>query len=567
MRIETFITYRNLRGTVATTEEFRERLGQYDRRQMLWLCAAISFSLDFVVQAYTEQSHRAWVNRLFPVPLAAWILENKANVFHRQQLLFLMQEVAKFCPEIGDAPGVQLPLAELGELFLMANDELNAPIPEPSVPSDSSLQLIAMLVPSNEANLFTNAFQKMGRAHLIVTQIAELRRKEKSFFDIRMLFDQATGIPYDVFEGLMVVVFTRLVNVSEAMKDVTKFGIDESYFAKLPLPAEQIERFFALVSANPDEFRRALIDQNPRRNDFRVIRDKPLIRIEKRYFPLDAQIGFEKFDSAVYWNILKSLPKDQQNIFPVFWGEVFEDYVIWLLQRTANQEINRLIPNPRYADDPDQQVCDIIVQCDRTAIFIEVKGNTITSAAKYSGDIESLRDELERKWVGAADKRKGVTQLVPAIQATCLDSAPRSINGIDMRTVSTVIPLVITRDEFGGYMGVNTYLNNRFRETLGKVRYQKSITPLICICADSLEKLSPYLKDIRFSEILSVRLRGDKKLSTLFFQQVGPYLRKKDNTSEDRRPDVLKDATFDVSRAAAQAFGLLPDGTAPLPQV
>jgi hypothetical protein len=567
MRIETFITYRNLRGTVATTEEFRERLGRYDRRQMLWLCAAISFSLDFVVQAYTEQSHRAWVNRLFPVPLAAWILENKANVFHRHQLLFLMQEVAKFCPEIGDAPGVQLPLAELGELFLMANDELNAPIPEPSVPSDSSLQLIAMLVPSNEANLFTNAFQKMGRAHLIVTQIAELRRKEKSFFDIRMLFDQATGIPYDVFEGLMVVVFTRLVNVSEAMKDVTKFGIDESYFAKLPLPAEQIERFFALVSANPDEFRRALIDQNPRRNDFRVIRDKPLIRIEKRYFPLDAQIGFEKFDSAVYWNILKSLPKDQQNIFPVFWGEVFEDYVIWLLQRTANQEINRLIPNPRYADDPDQQVCDIIVQCDRTAIFIEVKGNTITSAAKYSGDIESLRDELERKWVGAADRRKGVTQLVPAIQATCLDSAPRSINGIDMRTVSTVIPLVITRDEFGGYMGVNTYLNNRFRETLGKVRYQKSITPLICICADSLEKLSPYLKDIRFSEILSVRLRGDKKLSTLFFQQVGPYLRKKDNTSEDRRPDVLKDATFDVSRAAAQAFGLLPDGTAPLPQV
>ena len=404
-------------------------------------------SLDFVVQAYTEQSHRAWVNRLFPVPLAAWILENKANVFHRHQLLFLMQEVAKFCPEIGDAPGVQLPLAELGELFLMANDELNAPIPEPSVPSDSSLQLIAMLVPSNEANLFTNAFQKMGRAHLIVTQIAELRRKEKSFFDIRMLFDQATGIPYDVFEGLMVVVFTRLVNVSEAMKDVTKFGIDESYFAKLPLPAEQIERFFALVSANPDEFRRALINQNPRRNDFRVIRDKPLIRIEKRYFPLDAQIGFEKFDSAVYWNILKFLPKDQQNIFPVFWGEVFEDYVIWLLQRTANQEINRLIPNPRYADDPDQQVCDIIVQCDRTAIFIEVKGNTITSAAKYSGDIESLRDELERKWVGAAEKRKGVTQLVPAIQATCLDSAPRSINGIDMRTVSTVIPLVITRDE------------------------------------------------------------------------------------------------------------------------
>lgn len=48
MKIDTFITYRNLRGRVASAEEFRERLSHYDRRQLLWLCAAVSFSLDFV---------------------------------------------------------------------------------------------------------------------------------------------------------------------------------------------------------------------------------------------------------------------------------------------------------------------------------------------------------------------------------------------------------------------------------------------------------------------------------------------------------------------------------------
>jgi hypothetical protein len=563
MRIETFITYRNLRGVVPTTEEFRNRLMRYDRRQMLWLCAAISFSLDFVIRAYTEEAHRNWVRRLFATPEAEWIIRNGANVFHRHQLLFLMQEVAGRCPEIGDPPGAQLPLAELGELFLMANDQLNTPIPEPTVARDSSLQLIVMLIPSNEANLFTNAFQKMGRSHLIVTQLAELRRQEKGFFDIRVLFLQATGIPYEVFEALMVTVFTRLVNVPEAMKDASKFGIDENYFAKLPLPSAQIERFFSLVSVSPDEFRSALTEQNPRPNDFRVIRDKPLIRLQNRYFPLDAHIGFEKFDSAVYWSILRSLPKEQQNIFPVFWGELFEDYVVWLFQKTANQKINRIIPNPRYADDHNEQVCDLIVLCDRIAIFIEIKGNTITSEAKYSGDIDSLRTELDRKWVGASDKRKGVTQLVPAIQATCSDNPVHRIDGIDLRSVSTVIPLVITRDEFGGYMGVNTYLNNRFKEMLGKTRYQKSVTSLICICADTLEKLSPYLNDIRLSDVLSVRLHGDKKLSSPFFQNVSPYLQKRGGTSEDRRPEVLKDATFDVSRTAARAFGLTPDEAAP----
>jgi hypothetical protein len=57
MRIETFITYRNLRRAVPTSEEFHARLSLYDRRQMLWLCAAISFSLDFVVGAHTEEAH------------------------------------------------------------------------------------------------------------------------------------------------------------------------------------------------------------------------------------------------------------------------------------------------------------------------------------------------------------------------------------------------------------------------------------------------------------------------------------------------------------------------------
>jgi hypothetical protein len=361
---------------------------------------------------------------------------------------------------------------------------------------------------------------------------------------------------------MMVVVFTHLVNVPEALKDASKFGIDESYFAKLPLPFVQIKKFFALVSATPGEFRAALTAQNPRPNDFRVIRNKPLIKIGNRYFPLDAQIGFEKFDSAVYWSILKFLPKEQKAIFPVFWGGIFEDYVIWLLQKTVNEEINHIISDPRYSDNADQQVCDVIVQCDETAIFVEVKGNMITSKAKYSGDIDSLRDELEQKWVGGSEKKKGVTQLVPAIKATCCDEAPRRINGIDMRNISTIIPLVVTRDEFGGYMGVNTYLNNRFRATLGKVRYRKSITPLLCMCVDSLEKLSPYLDDTRLSDLLSVRLRGDKKLSTQFFDPLGPYLKHKNSGKADRRPTILKDATFDVSKAAAEAFGLRPEEVA-----
>jgi len=246
---------------------------------MLWLCAAISFSLDFVIGAFTEDSHTSWVRRLFAASDAELIIRNRANVFHRHQLLFLMQEVARFCPEIGDPPGAELPLRELGELFLMANDQLNTPIPEFSTSADSALQLILMLLPSNEANLLANAFQKMGRAHLIVTEIAEARRGGKNYFDIKALFGEATGISYHAFEALMVMVFTRLVNVQDVLKDANKFGIDQSYFAKRPLPKPEIERFFGLVSATPEQLRADLMAQNPRPNDFRVTRNKPIVKI------------------------------------------------------------------------------------------------------------------------------------------------------------------------------------------------------------------------------------------------------------------------------------------------
>jgi len=374
-----------------------------------------------------------WVKKLFTTSDANVIFANKATVFHRHQLLFLMQEVARCCSEIGEPPGTKLPFEETGEVFLMANDLINIPIPEAETPRDSSLQLILMLLPSMEANLFTNAIQRMARGHLVVTRIADLRQKEGAYFDIRESLLNATGITFEAFEALMAMVFTRLLNVEDVLKDASKFGIDESYFANVPLPPEVIREFFSLVSATPEEYSAALAAQNPRLNDFRVIRDKPLAKIENRYYPL---------------------------------------------------------------------------------------------------------------------------------KACCSDENPRQIDGIDMGTISTVMPLLITRDEFGGYMGVNTYLNDRFREIIGKRHWRKSITSLLCVCVNTVEKLSPYLGDTALCELLSVLLRGDKKLSSPFFSELGPFLRRKNGGGEDRRPSMLKEGTTEVGKVAAKVLGLKPtEGT------
>jgi len=45
-------------------------------------------------------------------------------VFHRHQLLFLIQEVIKHCPDLPQGERERIRADQLGQIFLMANDQL-----------------------------------------------------------------------------------------------------------------------------------------------------------------------------------------------------------------------------------------------------------------------------------------------------------------------------------------------------------------------------------------------------------------------------------------------------------
>jgi hypothetical protein len=311
-----------------------------------------------------------------------------------------------------------------------------------------------------------------------------------------------------------------------------------------------------MIASTPEQYAATLDSIKPRRNDFRVIRDKPLVQIGDRCFPLDAHSGLEKFETGVYWSILESLSEEQKKTFPSFWGQLFEDYVLWLLAESCADKRNRLYKNPQYAHDPRQEVCDAVVVCDQTAIFIEIKGNTITSEAKYSSDVDKLRDEIEKKYVGTERRRKGIRQLVTAIQNTCRGESPHAIQGVDLKFISTAMPLLITRDDIGGYFGMNAYLKARFKEVFGRVRYQASVAPCLCICSDTLEKLTPYLCDTSLADIFRSRIKNDKTLRAPFFARIGSILQRKNKGGPDRQPTLLKDATFAVKEVAKEVYGV-----------
>ena len=207
----------------------------------------------------------------------------------------------------------------------------------------------------------------------------------------------------------------------------------------------------------------------------------------------------EKFEASVFWTIFQSLSERQKEQFTSFWATVFEDYIDWLLSNSVDRSLNSFYPSPLYADSSNEEVCDGILIAGTTAIFIECKGGFVRGDAKYGGDPVKLKAEIEKKYV----KPKGVFQLARSVATVLNRSNPRPIQGVDLSRITTIMPLLITRDDIGDGFFVNTYLDFRFQDAKRELDLCKVVAPVYCtklisMSVDVIEKLSPYLTDLAF---------------------------------------------------------------------
>jgi hypothetical protein len=284
--------------------------------------------------------------------------------------------------------------------------------------------------------------------------------------------------------------------------------------------------------------------------------DKPLYKDGQNYFPIDLSLLTDKFDTGPFWKVNGHIPPDQRERFHVFWGQVFESYIQWLIGSSINGRTNKLLPNPRYSGKPEQEVCDAIVITGRCAILIEMKSSTFTVASKYGGDPGVLNSELQGKLVGTPTRRKGVHQLVEAVQRLCKADSQEHVDGLDPYEVTTFFPLLLLRDDLGSAIGINAYLNHSFQELIKGTKFLRTVTPLFCMSCQDLEKLSPYLLDTPLSAILTARYKSDKDLAFSFWTTENAVLTKKG----PRLPAVLATEVERLLELSVSRLGLKENG-------
>jgi hypothetical protein len=104
----------------------------------------------------------------------------------------------------------------------------------------------------------------------------------------------------------------------------------------------------------------------------------------------------------------------------------------------------------------------------------------------------------------------------------------------------------------GSAFFMNTYLNWHFQEMVKGKRFLRCVTPLFCLSADDIEKLSPFLRDSSLAEVLSARYKPDKNLKSSFWTVENSVLARKG----ERLPSLLVDQTEKLGEMIATRLGL-----------
>jgi hypothetical protein len=243
--------------------------------------------------------------------------------------------------------------------------------------------------------------------------------------------------------------------------------------------------------------------------DFEFLKDRPYFLFKGDMYMLDYEFALGKLESAVIWRVLRNLPTNKKEPWLSYWGLVFEEYVTWMLETYAASSLHKVFPSPTYLNTSDQ-ICDQIIICGDTAVLIEAKLATCTASDRYSGDYERVKGYLEDRLV----KTKGVNQLLAAVKRIGAKGAevPDYLKGINK-----IVPVIITRDDFGGCWGVNAYLNKRFKDQLSIDSHKgMAVTPLVSLNISCLERMMWVLQEKAFADVMEERIQTDPTLRQPF---------------------------------------------------
>jgi len=518
VKMRVWMTWSELtNGPRITKEQFQAQLAQYPKSSILIACTKLSVGFGYGPDACTvppDSVADLHIPIVFPSSLVphvnAWFHQEGRIPFFNGQLRYLTAETVRLQMEhyVPEVPENGPENDQFGELMLKAGELLYKKHVVVEDELDGYANIAAEFLPTYEIASATDPLFSFLRFYIWLTKIIPRIPTNLLKFDLEAEFQKLFPFPiitYAEFIGTFALhaLQERQTQTYDKPIDAT---LRKSWFKKTTVPETTLEQMFETVSFSLDKM------PNPKDTlgygDFEFLKDRPYFLFNDEMYMLDYEFSLGKLESAVIWRVLRSLPKDEKEPWLSYWGLVFEEYVTWMFEMYAAPALHQVYPSPKYLNSTDQ-ICDQIIVCGDTAVLIEAKLATCTAADRYSGDYEKIKAYLEEKLV-----TKGVGQLLNAVRRIGAKGA--DVPGY-LKDIKKLIPLIITRDDFGGCWGVNAYLNKRFKDQLTTESHDGiAVTPLVSMNISCLERMMWVLKEKAFADVMEERIETDPTLRQPF---------------------------------------------------
>jgi hypothetical protein len=500
-----------------TTEQFHAQLAQYAKSSILIACTKLSVAFGYGPDACTVPSDHL-VDLHIPIVFPSALVPHVHRWFHKGripffngQLRYLAADTIRLQPlhPVPEIPENGPTNDQYGELMLKSAELLYKKHVTVEDKLDGYANIAAEFLPPYEIASPTDPIFSFLRFYIWITKIIPRIPENLRKFDLEAEFQKVFPFPIVTYAEFIATfaMHALLERQNQTYDKLIDATLRKGWFKKTSIPEATIEQMFETVSFSLDNM------PNPKDTlgygDFEFLKDRPYFLFNGEMFMLDYEFALGKLESAVIWRVLRSLPSDKKEPWLSYWGLVFEEYVTWLFESYAAPALHNLHASPTYVNSTDQ-ICDQIVICGRTAVLIEAKLATCTAADRYSGDYKKVRDYLEDKLV----KTKGVKQLLSAVKRLGASGAdvPDFLKSIDK-----IIPVIITRDDFGGCWGVNAYLNKRFKDQLSRKSHKRIVvTPLVSTNISCLERMMWVLQKKPLADVMEERIKADPTLRQPF---------------------------------------------------
>jgi hypothetical protein len=507
LQVGRFLTHEELFGWRSRPEDFNAELSRFPSDLVLRLCCAVNFLLFGWSSHFDKNLHDRLVDALCPTALPSIKRTPLETLFHRQVLLLVAKEALRHGPNTCSQPTSP---PDMTLLFTMANDQLATTERPTEEGARNAVELISRFLSLSEFQ-FQQPAIKLSRAYVMLAKLAELVPEKGRQFNIPQMFEQATGLPPEIYFPLVMASMTKYApsNFEQFFRSPGDFALGFDWFRNTSVDAGKLQRFFDDMSGDYAKFQQLLRRFDRGVSDFTIFRECPIIHLGNGFFPVDFAFLAAKSESAFFWRAQSSLPVNERSDFHAFWGSIFERYMHRLL-KSVDGEFNQYYESPRYADR-DEEVCDGIVLCKGyAAVFMEFKGSLFRADAKWGGDVSLLERELRTKLIEDDGERKGVTQLANAISNVF--ERKQKLRGIDLGSVTKVYPVVVTYDEIGDAWFLASYLKEAFRKAVNRKKTRVTVAPPFCMSADHLEALIEAFKCVALNDFFDARYKQDRDL-------------------------------------------------------